>query len=149
MDPSKITVPALKDLTIDNITENVIAINSQNPNPRFKYILERLVVHLHDLAREARLSTQEWMAGIQFLTSTGQICTDVRQVGWKLYLPQEVPQLHTILNEDNLTGIHSPLRYPGLITISGQHRPSKTTQQYRRHCSRSFPHPRSRRHVTR
>ncbi|KIV95902.1 hypothetical protein PV10_03503 [Exophiala mesophila] len=79
MDPSKVTVPALKDLTIDNITENVIAINSQNPDARFKYILERLVVHLHDFARETRLSTQEWMAGIQFLTSTGQICSDVRQ----------------------------------------------------------------------
>ncbi|EXJ62040.1 hypothetical protein A1O7_02473 [Cladophialophora yegresii CBS 114405] len=79
MDPSKVDIPPLKDLTIDNITENVIAINSNNPDPRFKYILERLVVHLHDFARETRLSTQEWMAGIQFLTKTGQICTDVRQ----------------------------------------------------------------------
>jgi hypothetical protein len=80
MDPSKVEIPPLKDLTIDNITENVIAINSNNPDPRFKYILERLVVHLHDFARETRLSTQEWMAGIQFLTRTGHICTDVRQV---------------------------------------------------------------------
>jgi hypothetical protein len=80
MDPSKVEIPLLKDLTIDNITENVIAINSNNPDPRFKYILERLVVHLHDFARETRLSTNEWMAGIQFLTRTGQICTDVRQV---------------------------------------------------------------------
>ncbi|KAJ9616512.1 hypothetical protein H2200_000231 [Cladophialophora chaetospira] len=79
MDPSKVDIPPLKDLTIDNITENVIAINSNNPDPRFKYILERLVVHLHDFARETRLSTQEWMAGIQFLTKTGHICTDVRQ----------------------------------------------------------------------
>ena len=62
MDPSKVEIPPLKDLTIDNITENVIAINSNNPDPRFKYILERLVVHLHDFARETRLSTQEWMA---------------------------------------------------------------------------------------
>jgi hypothetical protein len=80
MDPSTVNIPQLKDLTIHNITDNVIAINSNNPDPRFKYILERLVVHLHDFARETRLSTQEWMAGIQFLTKTGQICTDVRQV---------------------------------------------------------------------
>ncbi|KIW81332.1 hypothetical protein Z517_04357 [Fonsecaea pedrosoi CBS 271.37] len=79
MDPSQVTIPPLKDLTIDNITENVNLINSANPDPRFRYILERLVVHLHDFARETRLSTQEWMAGIQFLTKTGQICTDVRQ----------------------------------------------------------------------
>jgi hypothetical protein len=39
-----------------------------------------LVSHLHDFARETRLSFDEWMAGIQFLTQVGQICTDVRQV---------------------------------------------------------------------
>jgi len=79
MDPSEVKIPKLMDLTIDNITDNVIAINSANKDARFKYILERLVHHLHDFARETRLSTQEWMAGIQFLTQTGQICTDVRQ----------------------------------------------------------------------
>jgi len=38
-----------------------------------------LVTHLHDFARETRLSTQEWMAGIEFLTETGKICSPVRQ----------------------------------------------------------------------
>ncbi|EXJ83652.1 hypothetical protein A1O1_07276 [Capronia coronata CBS 617.96] len=79
MDPSQVTIPPLMDLTIDNITENVNLINSANPDARFKYVLERLVHHLHDFARETRLSTHEWMAGIQFLTKTGQICSDVRQ----------------------------------------------------------------------
>ncbi|RDW80118.1 intradiol ring-cleavage dioxygenase-1 [Coleophoma cylindrospora] len=73
------SLPPMKDLTTDNITENVHAINSQTPDPRLKYLLDRLVVHLHELARETRLSTDEWMAGIMFLTSVGQICTDVRQ----------------------------------------------------------------------
>lgn len=81
-DPSQVlkNLPPVMNLTIDNITENVNLINSANPDVRFKYILERLVVHLHDFARETRLSTKEWMAGIMFLTATGQICTDVRQV---------------------------------------------------------------------
>lgn len=79
VDLAEVEIPQLKDLTIENITENVLKINSKNPDPRFKYILERLVVHLHDFARETRLSTNEWMAGILFLTATGQICTDVRQ----------------------------------------------------------------------
>ncbi|KAL1800271.1 hypothetical protein ACET3X_000613 [Alternaria dauci] len=73
------TVPVLKDLTIENITENVHRINSQCSDPRLKYVMERLVSHLHDFARETRLSFDEWMAGIQFLTQVGQICTDVRQ----------------------------------------------------------------------
>jgi protocatechuate 3,4-dioxygenase beta subunit len=79
MDPSEVQIPILKDLTISNITENVHRINAQNPNPRLKYLLERLVTHLHDFARETRLSTSEWMAAIQFLTNVGQICTEARQ----------------------------------------------------------------------
>lgn len=80
MDPSQVDVPPLKDLTIDNITENVHLINSRCPDPRLKYLLERLVTHVHDFARETRLSTNEWMTAIHFLTKVGQICTDVRQV---------------------------------------------------------------------
>lgn len=70
----------MKDLTIDNITENTILINSQGPDRRLTYVVERLVSHLHDFARETRLSTREWKAGIEFLTAVGQICSDVRQV---------------------------------------------------------------------
>lgn len=79
MDPSQVDVPPLKDLTIDNITENVNLINSQCEDPRMKYLLERLVSHVHEFARETRLSTNEWMAAIQFLTKVGQISSDVRQ----------------------------------------------------------------------
>ena len=80
MDPAKAKVPPMKDLTIDNITENTIRINSQSSDQRLTYVLERLVTHLHDFARETRLSTKEWMAGLEFLTAVGQICSDVRQV---------------------------------------------------------------------
>ena len=80
MDPSKVNIPPMKDLTIDNITENTVRINSQSDDPRLTYVLERLVTHLHDFARETRLSTKEWMAALEFLTAVGQICTNVRQV---------------------------------------------------------------------
>lgn len=71
--------PSLKDLNTENITANVNLVNSSNPSPRFRFLLERLVVHLHDFARETRLSQDEWLQAIRFLTATGQICTDVRQ----------------------------------------------------------------------
>lgn len=82
MDPDLVLqdLPHLKDLTTENITDNVILINSRNPDERFKFVLERLVAHLHAFARETRLSTAEWMKGIEFLTDTGKMCTDVRQV---------------------------------------------------------------------
>ncbi|PVH70177.1 aromatic compound dioxygenase [Cadophora sp. DSE1049] len=72
------TAPQAKDLNADNITENAILINSQGDDPRLKYVLERLVTHVHDFARETRLSTKEWMAGLDFLVKVGQISTDVR-----------------------------------------------------------------------
>ncbi|EUC27504.1 hypothetical protein COCCADRAFT_41786 [Bipolaris zeicola 26-R-13] len=70
---------SLKDLTAENITENVHAINSQCSNPRLKYIFERAVTHLHELVREVRLTTDEWMAAILFLTKVGQISSETRQ----------------------------------------------------------------------
>ena len=80
MELSQSKIPPLKDLTIENITENTNLINSQCEDQRMKYVLERLVTHLHDFARETRLSTDEWMAGLMFLTQVGQISNDVRQV---------------------------------------------------------------------
>lgn len=84
MDPTPGYLPPLKDLNTENITEKIILINSQCEDLRMKYVMERLVSHLHDFARETRLSTREWKAGIHFLTEVGQICTDVRQVGQRL-----------------------------------------------------------------
>ncbi|KAM0245754.1 hypothetical protein ACHAQJ_010471 [Trichoderma viride] len=74
-----VPTPPLLDLTIENITQNVVRINSQSGDARLTYLMERLVTHVHDFARETRLSTDEWMAAVQFLTQTGQICSDVRQ----------------------------------------------------------------------
>ena len=84
MDPKHVKVPPMKDLNIDNITENTIIINSQGSDERVTYVMERLVSHLHDFARETRLSTTEWMAALNFLVKVGQISNDVRHVCWSL-----------------------------------------------------------------
>lgn len=67
------------DQTVDNITSNVDLINSQTQDPRFKFLISRLVHHLHDFARETQLTTDEWMNAIQFLTQTGKMCSETRQ----------------------------------------------------------------------
>ncbi|KAI0487199.1 dioxygenase [Xylaria cf. heliscus] len=77
--PTKVPIPALLDLTIDNITPNTVKINSQSSDRRLTYLMERLVTHIHDFARETRISTEEWMAGLVFLVQCGQISSDVRQ----------------------------------------------------------------------
>ncbi|KAK7421307.1 hypothetical protein QQZ08_010023 [Neonectria magnoliae] len=60
--------PPLLDLTIDNITPNAVRINSQSGDARLTYLMARLTTHLHDFARETRLSTDEWTAALRFLT---------------------------------------------------------------------------------
>ncbi|KAL7822768.1 aromatic compound dioxygenase [Trichoderma gracile] len=77
--PPSPTQPLVPDLTIDNITQNVVQASSQSGDARLDYLMERLVTHIHDFARETRLSTREWMAAIRFLTQTGQMCSPVRQ----------------------------------------------------------------------
>ncbi|MCO5598541.1 hypothetical protein L7F22_052638 [Adiantum nelumboides] len=72
-------LPNLMDMSPASITENVIAINSLCKDKRQKFLFEKLVTHLHDFTREVGLTTEEWMTAIQFLTSTGKICSDIRQ----------------------------------------------------------------------
>jgi hydroxyquinol 1,2-dioxygenase len=48
-------------------------------DPRLAEVMAALVRHLHAFAKEVRLTQQEWETGIEFLTQTGQICSDERQ----------------------------------------------------------------------
>ncbi|KAH7407465.1 Intradiol ring-cleavage dioxygenase [Cadophora sp. MPI-SDFR-AT-0126] len=81
LDPYEIRdkIPPMKDLSADNITQNVHTINSLCEDLRLKFLMKRLVTHLHDFARETRLTSEEWMASIKFLTETGHTCTELRQ----------------------------------------------------------------------
>ncbi|CAF2829659.1 unnamed protein product [Rotaria sp. Silwood2] len=69
----------LIDLTVDNLTKNVKLVNSQTPNARLKFLMEKLVDYLHNYVRETRLTTEEWNETIKFLTECGHMCTDIRQ----------------------------------------------------------------------
>ena len=61
------------------ITKSVIERLEKTPDPRLKEILTSLVTHLHDFARDVKLTEAEWFKAIEFLTQTGQKCTDTRQ----------------------------------------------------------------------
>ena len=63
----------------DNITELAAARWGTARDARLAEIMTALVRHLHDFAREVRLTEPEWMAGIQWLKATGQISDDKRE----------------------------------------------------------------------
>lgn len=69
----------MRNIDEHDITEAVIARFANCPDPRLKQILGALVTHLHDFVRETRLTEDEWMQGIRFLTDTGQTCSAQRQ----------------------------------------------------------------------
>src|SRR5436305_1035999 len=61
------------------LTEAVVRSFDQTPNPRAKFLLQELVKSLHDYVSKTGLSFEEWEYAIDFLTRTGQKCTDTRQ----------------------------------------------------------------------
>ncbi|CAK9439593.1 uncharacterized protein LODBEIA_P36930 [Lodderomyces beijingensis] len=71
--------PKITDMTDETITENTILVNSQHDDMRLMFLLQKAVQHLHDFARETRLTTDEWMAAIMFFTEVGKMCSDIRQ----------------------------------------------------------------------
>lgn len=48
-------------------------------NPRLKTIMTSLINHLHSFIKEVGLTQEEWEFGIDFLTKTGQLCSNERQ----------------------------------------------------------------------
>jgi catechol 1,2-dioxygenase len=66
-------------MTPAQLTESVLETYGETPDPRLREILTALVSHLHAFATETKLTQQEWMAGLEFLTATGQKCDDERQ----------------------------------------------------------------------
>lgn len=70
---------ALRHIDEDNITQAVIARHAQAPDARLRDVMTSLVQHLHAFAREARLTEDEWQAGIRFLTEVGQMSDERRQ----------------------------------------------------------------------
>ena len=67
------------DATGAGVTEQALDSLRGTADPRLGELLTGLVRHLHDFARETRLTQEEWERAITFLTATGQACTDTRQ----------------------------------------------------------------------
>jgi hydroxyquinol 1,2-dioxygenase len=81
-----------------DLTEQVLAAYDGTPDPRLRELLSALIAHLHAFAAETGLTTQEWLAGIEFLTATGQKCDAERQ---EFILLSDVLGLSSVVAEIN------------------------------------------------
>src|SRR4051794_19491816 len=69
----------LRNLSDEQLTRAVVQSFGNAPSERTRELLQSLVAHLHAFASEVQLTEEEWAAGIDFLTRTGQACSDTRQ----------------------------------------------------------------------
>jgi catechol 1,2-dioxygenase len=65
--------------TEERSAEVVAASFENTPDPRLRRVLTSLVGHLHAFVKDVELTEAEWAVAIDFLTRTGQTCSDVRQ----------------------------------------------------------------------
>ena len=66
-------------MTPQQLTKQVLAAYASTSDPRLRELLTSLISHLHAFAVETQLTRQEWLAGVEFLTATGQKCDSERQ----------------------------------------------------------------------
>lgn len=66
-------------LAKSDLADAVIARIETSTDPRLATIMQSLIRHLHEFVREVELTETEWLAGIEFLTATGQKCDAKRQ----------------------------------------------------------------------
>jgi hydroxyquinol 1,2-dioxygenase len=69
----------MRNLNESDLTEAVLGKLGGTRDARLAQILTSLVRHLHAFVRETELTEAEWLAGIAFLTATGQKCDGKRQ----------------------------------------------------------------------
>lgn len=67
------------NITEDTITEVVQKTFDTATDPRFRQLLQSLVQHLHDFAREVRLTGDEWFTAMDFIERLGRISSPTRQ----------------------------------------------------------------------
>jgi protocatechuate 3,4-dioxygenase beta subunit len=63
----------MRTVTKDTITGAFLDYCGPGTDPRLRFVLEKLVSHPHDFAREVELTHDEWRKGIEFLTRAGEM----------------------------------------------------------------------------
>ena len=68
----------MRTVTAENITKVFMGYLAEDTDPRLREIMGSLVRHLHDFARETRLTHEEWRRGIAFLEGCAAVETEDR-----------------------------------------------------------------------
>jgi hydroxyquinol 1,2-dioxygenase len=72
-------MPAHELFSEESSSEVVAAAFAGTEDPRLRRIMTSLVEHLHAFVKDVEPTWEEWEGAVDFLTRTGQACSDVRQ----------------------------------------------------------------------
>ena len=86
----------------ERLLSDVLAAFATTPNQRLRELTSALIRHLHDFASEVKLTEEEWMTAIQFLTATGQTCTESRQ---EFILLSDILGVSSLVDRMNYRGL--------------------------------------------
>jgi len=100
-----------------NFTKHCIDTIGPKTGPRERLVLGALIKHIHDFAREVELTVDEWMLGVHFVNSIGQISDSKRNEGQRisdvLGLESLVDEIaHKMMTEGDLSPTSSSILGP-------------------------------------
>jgi catechol 1,2-dioxygenase len=64
-----------------DFTANVIKSMGPGTSPRMREVMGIFIQHMHDFAREANLTVDEWMEAVKMINWAGQMSDDKRNEG--------------------------------------------------------------------
>ena len=103
-------------MTPDDLTQQVRGAFAGTPQPRLRELITSLVAHLHAFATETGLTDDEWRAGIDFLTATGQKCDPARQ---EFILLSDVLGMSSLIEMINTAGAGTEATVLGPVYVTG------------------------------
>lgn len=68
----------MRTVTSENITDVFMSYFGPDTDPRLREVMLALATHLHDFAKEVKLTHEEWQKGIEFLEWAGRISDEER-----------------------------------------------------------------------
>lgn len=68
----------MRNVTPDTLEGELLALMSEDTDPRLRVVVTALVKHLHAFAKEVGLTHAEWRKGLELLTKAGEITDEER-----------------------------------------------------------------------
>ena len=104
--------------TANTILTEALSAYQDIDDPRIKEILQAAIKHVHAFAAELKLTHEEWLDGVEYLTAIGHMCTEGRQ---EFILLSDLLGLSALveLQDRNAIGIETPGSVVGPFHATG------------------------------